>query len=843
MAMNAQGRSLGTASGKIQVDVSQLKNAAATINQFVVDTAGAFAKINTSMSNVAAMTKNMATIRAAELKKEAAEVKAAADVEVAAINAKAKADSDAAKVQIQNMKDVAAARKNANAGGSGGGGFGGGMGGNMRIPTFLQFSAYPISQALTGLGMSGAGSAVMTGGAFLGLADVMTSSGGAVRELGDRMRALPGVFGAVATTAGSLTAGLGATAAALTSVLAVVVPIGLAVAGLAIVLGNVAAAFKDAQEKADEYINRQLKINELILGGATAEDFEKLSRNAQVGYDSAAEEMANLQPLKNLFSLLSDNQQNLIKSAAGGNAIDQLSLAGTRALPDTWLAQFEEQIVEGTGGAITSAEALYNQFQALQTKMDDASADAGDYASAIGDSRVITNSLIADINEAAQVELDRASFTRQASQASSQQLQQMTADRESELATLQKQSYAMGEQKVAQDERIAQLQREIGVIAQLQEAADARALEEFTQKLVDMAESIQVANRRLLEDRALAAGDQQYDRIISQAREIEDFQRARALKAIDFAKSQGRAEEDYLDARAKAIRDFQEDQQAAEKEHGDRLKKIMDDSRIGILEAAARLDARGVFEQQRRRNQALNEATEDFKKEREQRAKNFQQQLDDQEEQYEKQRDRAIEDYNEQLRREDQQRAIRAQREQYDFDLQRYRQEQQYQLQDHRRLEDQARQINQLFQHYNNIALVEANGLHQVELIFGSSMVTLILLAQQFRDNINSMATGSVAPSGHASFGSSSVPGFGSFAVGTPYVPRDMLALIHEGERIIPAAQNRAGGWGATIQTGDIVIGDIGSYSPSEVRELIRDGLRDGLMDEGLQAFFARGAA
>lgn len=40
----------------------------------------------------------------------------------------------------------------------------------------------------------------------------------------------------------------------------------------------------------------------------------------------------------------------------------------------------------------------------------------------------------------------------------------------------------------------------------------------------------------------------------------------------------------------------------------------------------------------------------------------------------------------------------------------------------------------------------------------------------------------------------SEVLGFASFDVGTPYVPRDMIAQIHQGERIIPASQNRGGG-------------------------------------------------
>ena len=51
----------------------------------------------------------------------------------------------------------------------------------------------------------------------------------------------------------------------------------------------------------------------------------------------------------------------------------------------------------------------------------------------------------------------------------------------------------------------------------------------------------------------------------------------------------------------------------------------------------------------------------------------------------------------------------------------------------------------------------------------------------------------------NAPFGTYAPKIIGSFATGTPYVPRTGLALIHEGERIIPAEQNRQGNFGGQI--------------------------------------------
>lgn len=59
-----------------------------------------------------------------------------------------------------------------------------------------------------------------------------------------------------------------------------------------------------------------------------------------------------------------------------------------------------------------------------------------------------------------------------------------------------------------------------------------------------------------------------------------------------------------------------------------------------------------------------------------------------------------------------------------------------------------------------------------------------------------------------------------SFDVGTPYVPRDTLAVVHQGERIIPAAQNRAGAGGQSIS---VVINMASGGSGGDLRQAAGD--------------------
>jgi hypothetical protein len=58
------------------------------------------------------------------------------------------------------------------------------------------------------------------------------------------------------------------------------------------------------------------------------------------------------------------------------------------------------------------------------------------------------------------------------------------------------------------------------------------------------------------------------------------------------------------------------------------------------------------------------------------------------------------------------------------------------------------------------------------------------------------------------------------YDAGTPYVPRDTLAMVHQGERIIPAAQNRAGAGGQSIS---VVINMAGGGSGGDLRQAAGD--------------------
>lgn len=98
-------------------------------------------------------------------------------------------------------------------------------------------------------------------------------------------------------------------------------------------------------------------------------------------------------------------------------------------------------------------------------------------------------------------------------------------------------------------------------------------------------------------------------------------------------------------------------------------------------------------------------------------------------------------------------------------------------------------------------------------------------LARALRDAFKGLGSG--ASIGDVLGGLGKALGLPSFDVGTPYVPRDMLAVVHRGERIVPAAQNRAGGTPISVQQTFVLAGPATRETQQQIAARAARGILD----------------
>lgn len=563
----------------------------------------------------------------------------------------AAADVDNLAGSMRNLGDQTRNTQNVvkNAGRTGGGGIGAGA----TVPTFLQFSLFPFAGLAQQLGAGGLAQGLFAAGNIAGILDVLRVVPAQLARLSTGLVEMGGIIGSVASAAYAALAPLGGVVAGLGAILAVAAPIVLVVGGIAAIISNLSSAWAEAKQRADEYIDRQLKINELIAGGGTFEDFQTKIDQARAARDAAQKSLEELRPLYEQIQNLPQIDQAAVRE--GGNIFGQLAQQFSPAIKT-----LDQQISDATQGQITSASALYAEYQRLTAIYNDQSQALSELAQKQGDPQLLANTTAEANQKAAEEE---AKFHQERLSAAiefntklrgltfeqiGEQLQALETERQS---ILQFYDAATDEEKKGLDKRLLIISEGIEAATTAQQnfgltdvfRVGQKAFEDFFSKVGDMAREFARQNQRILEERVIAA-----------AQEFEDFSIRRLRTFRDFARQQ--EAQDIQDAR-------REEQLAVEQERrqedlADRIRKIMLALADDLDEAVGFRDALGYVRAQKRAQRQLDELKEDEQRDDKRRKEDL-----EREDKYrEEDRRRALEDFRIRLADEDADRALRLQR-------------------------------------------------------------------------------------------------------------------------------------------------------------------------------------
>lgn len=772
----------------------------------------------------------------------------------------------------------------------GGGAFGGGM-----MPTFIQFSTWSMAGLAQNFGAPGVSQGLMAAGNLAGVADMLTVVGNQAGRLSTNLQGMGGVIGNLATLGANVATALGAggLAASLSSILFVAAPVAVALGALALIINTITERAKQAEEAAKDYADELERQSNLAGSGRTTAEVQ-----AEINADTTSREFAEgrqsrltgardaLEMYLERLDELNDRVGSL--DAVGITEEDDPRLAGWRAEQE-WYEKLAQAQLENAsriaGVQIPSLEALNAAIDGGQTVIDD-------YTKAIENNTQFIaegGTAAADAEEAARLLTEREDNLAKARLEALRNAEGMTnADLEKEIqSTLQQYSQInellASNTGISEDYRAEleaqrdQLEQMAHVYAELQGPLRdffvelnnlpdrVKDIADFLKKRNELVQQYNAETERIEEDRALSAAREEEDMLRQRQRRIQDFQRQTAQAELDFARDQQRRVEDFdretarleqelAQKKTDAQADFAKEELRREQDHQIRMADIIREGRRAQMEAASRLDARAVFETQRRTREQLKDEQRDFELARQRRLEDFEQQLADMEENMEAQRQRRLEDFirqqqdqlanfqlQQQRRREDFIRQM--QQEEADRQLRLQRQQQDYALQDARRREDHQRQINNLIAHNQTMQNIQTAGNNAIQFAWQYLMNGLVASTNATAGQV------AKAPRPVTTSGGGGGLFMQSFQTGTSRVPATGTYQLHAGEAVLSpnvaslyrtmlgndftqaqAANALAGGGGrgdVTIQWGgNVVLGDIGDRSDEQVIQMFDEAMR-----------------
>lgn len=507
--------------------------------------------------------------------------------------------------------------------------------GMANMPTFIQFAFMPFASLARQFGADGLSKALFTMGDVAGVVDNAQIMGQTIQRLGNRLRAGDGIMSRLANTAGYLFGGVfGNAAGNIASVVAAFAPLGLAIGGLSLLLGELQRQFEEAKKKGEDYVAGRTSIADMIADGGTTEDVTErrgeLLRRQGVRQNLIDE----LLPLVEEF----DRLRGAARNPAAAQRLNEIQTAIER--------------IFGEGANIDSArraiEVLRSEMGELTPEIDAANAALATNATRHNDdaaAAAASDEALDSWNEG------RVQAQLRASKMTTRQLEDTIADIDAQI-----QAYTAG-LAGATAEQAVEFNKQIALLRQIRaEYADAlptnfaewfkqnsAAIKKYMDEVRQLTADFIREGRRIAEERG-----------ITSRREVEDYERQRMRTKRDFEREQQRADEEE---NRRVMQKNKESVRRAE-DFAERIRKILEDLWESLFDAVADRDAEAYHRAQRAAAKQIRDAQQEQQKDDRRRAED-----EADEDQYRRRaRQYRLEDFRRRLQEEDEDRRIRLQR-------------------------------------------------------------------------------------------------------------------------------------------------------------------------------------